>query len=120
MERAAPNRLHRGVDRPVAGHHDHRQCGVAALRRCEQHHPVGVGHAQVGDQHVDRAGLDQRERVGAVADGSGIVAAVGQPIGERLRELELVVDDDHAASGLHGRAGGKDRASATCSHLDSY
>src|SRR5580692_6050839 len=42
VERAAPDRLHRGVDRAVPGHHDHRQGGVVAVRGREQHHAVGL------------------------------------------------------------------------------
>ena len=60
VERAALERLDRGVDRAVRGDEDDGQLGLLLERLAEERHPVDLGHLQVGDDQIDVVLLEQR------------------------------------------------------------
>jgi hypothetical protein len=116
--RALADRLDRGVDRAVGGHDDHRAIGVHTARRRQQLEPVDLGHAQVGDDGVEAIARRRQplHRLGARRQRHGVVAAIGEPVGDGARHLQIVVDDQNAralarhASRPPPAAGGSRRA----------
>src|SRR5262249_24036550 len=73
------------------------------LGLAQDREPVGAGHPEVGDDDVEVAGRDQRQRAVAVLGGDDLVLD-GQDAAEQLRDVLLVVGDEdaraaHAASG---------------------
>lgn len=93
---ALADRFDRGLDGGVGGHHDDGALGGRRARPRQKPHAVDLGHAQIGDHGLERLALEPRHRLDARRAGDRVEAAVGQPFGERLGEVQVVVHDEHA------------------------
>ena len=58
--------------------------------------PVELRHPHVGQDHVEVGGLDQREGIETVGGDLDLVAFGPQRRGQHARQLDVVVDDQHA------------------------
>ncbi len=82
---------------------DHQDCalGIDRAHLAQQVEPAHALHAQVGDDHVEQAGLDLLERVFAGLGGIDLVAFLGEEPLERDQDSALVVNDKQPS--LHSR-----------------
>ena len=75
------------------GHHDDLGIGTDALGLGQDGEPVHVGHAQIGDDHVERAGLDGRDGLASPRGCFDAVTLAAQVDPEELAHRALVVND---------------------------
>ena len=93
-------RLHRGVDRALRGHHDRGNQAPAFGHALEQPDAVEHRHAQVREHQVDRLALDHLQGLLAVDRRESTVPELAQHDLEDANHVGLVVDDQHV-DGVH-------------------
>ena len=93
MERAETDRLHRRVDRAVAGHHDHRTRRIGLARRGEETETVELGHSQIGHEPIEVLFRQHRERLARRGRRDGREASVIEAVDDHLGHRGVVVDD---------------------------
>ena len=89
--------LHRRADRPVGGHHDHRNVGSLAAALDDELVAPHPRHAQVGDHHVQVGVRQVRETFLAAGGAQYRVARVPQDHGHDRRHVLLVLDHEDGA-----------------------
>ncbi len=90
---ALADRIHRGLDGAVRGHHDDRTLGGELARQGQQLHAVDLGHPQIGDKGVERVRAELLRGLDAGAARQGLEPSLTEAVGEGLGQLGIVVDD---------------------------
>jgi D-alanyl-D-alanine carboxypeptidase/D-alanyl-D-alanine-endopeptidase (penicillin-binding protein 4) len=91
--------------RRAGGEHQHRRVDAGRTQPGAQVEPVERRQHQVQHDHVEPVRPGQVERLQPVADGPHRKAVLAQPVGQRVGERALVLDDQHARAGGHGSHG---------------
>ena len=87
---------HRGLDRAVAGDHDHFGRTLQLADFCQRLHPINARQPYVEQEHIE-GGLPQEVEAGfAAVSRRGGVAFVTKNTGERIANASFVVDDEDA------------------------
>ena len=110
VRRAQPQGLDRGLLRGVGGDHDPEDVGVELLGGAQHLDAAHVGHADVGDEQVDPAGLEQPDGVAPVLGEHDVEPLPLQAVGQQLPDRGLVVDEEDLR---RGRRHVRHRASLT-------
>ena len=93
VDGAQAERLHRGLDRGVGRHHDHRDVGMTALDLPHHLDAVHLGQALVGDDEVEVLVAQPLQRGLAAGDRADLVAlGLKRPL-QRTHEDRVVLDD---------------------------
>ncbi len=92
--RAQAGCFHRGFDRPVAGHDDHRARQAAGGPFLEQRNAVDVRHPDVEQDEIRLVTGKNRPCRGAVLSDGNAVTLVFQDFGNQFPYVGLVVDDE--------------------------
>ena len=96
VEGAEARRLDRGLDRAVAGHHDHRTAiGGAGRPLAQQRDAVDVGHPDVEQHEVGHLAGARGARLRGVGGDVDVVAFLGEDLLEQAADVRLVVDDEN-------------------------
>src|SRR4029453_10931717 len=102
--------LHGRLLGAVRGDHDDRQVGIEPTGTFQHVHPAHAVHPQVGDDEVEAAGLDPRQRLLAAGRRLDLVAFLREEAAQRDQQRLLVVDDEDASR--HGAHRGSGRLTA--------
>ena len=89
-------RLHRGLDHRVAGHHDDFERRVVPLHLVEHLKAVHLGHPDVDQRGVEDLMADQVDRFAAARHQGDVVAPRAQRIAQELPNVGVIVDDQNS------------------------
>ena len=84
-------------DLVAGGQHQHRRVIAPVAQDPADRQPVGPGHEHVEHDGVGRELVDPQQRVVAVDRGVHVVALEPQRALDRLADVRVVLDDEHAA-----------------------
>ena len=93
IEGALLDAVHRGVDVPVAGNHDHGGVSALLLEVLQDFHTVHVGHLDVTENDIEMLFAGHFQADGAVFGRFYLVPFVGEDFLERIADRPFVVDD---------------------------
>jgi len=107
IARSTAHCLHRQLDRPPGGHHDHRQRGVERLDPIQEFEALLAGGGVAGvievHQHrVEVAGFDGVDGGGRGIDSFGGVSFALHQEAERFQDVGLVISDEDRRPGVGG------------------
>jgi hypothetical protein len=94
VHRAQLDRLHRGVDRGVAGHQHRLAVRIDLANGADDVEPADVRHAQIHHRDVRAPCLQLRDRVAAARTGDHVEPRAARKPGDHVENALLVVDHD--------------------------
>ncbi len=101
IKRAALRRLHRGRQRALRAHHDHRQLRPDAADARHEVQAVFVGHDDVGNHQVALAVLHPAPQRRGRGGGADLVAGTAQSLRQDRADGTVVIGDQHGRQGGH-------------------
>lgn len=97
------DRLHRGLDAGVRGDEEDGGIGLMPANRLQDGKPVDLGHADVGDDAIERAGLNLPNGFGSVGDDRHLMSGTPEGIAQRHGDGLLVIGQEHSHTRERGR-----------------
>ena len=101
VPRSGSQRLDTRVDAGIAGDHDDDRVRVRVEAAAQQPHARDLRHAQIQEHDVEAVPLEGVAGFVAAAAHAHLKAFELQHAGAALSQRALVVDDQHADTGLH-------------------
>jgi len=92
VEGPGADRLDGGIDRAVAGDHDHSRGRLVLAAEGQHVEPVPIAQPDVHQDDVVGLAPDRGEGLGAAGGRVQLVPLLPQPIGHRLEQVPVVVD----------------------------